>query len=161
MTDRRLSSRVRRGDLLAADCPSRGVLQHVTSRWGVLLFMVLLEGTHRFSELRRKVGGVSEKMLAQTLRWLEEDGFVERRSFHTVPPHVEYTLTPLGHQVGQQVEGLANWIEENLAVILAARAAPASADGVTAPGRVVVKAGRAVPAPVRRGGAATKALSRR
>lgn len=157
MTDKRLSSHVRRGDLLSAACPSRGVLQHVTSRWGVLLFMVLLGGTHRFSELRRKVGGVSEKMLAQTLRWLEEDGFVERRSFNTVPPHVEYSLTPLGQQVGQRVEGLADWIEENMGKIAAARSAPVAADA-PAPGRVIVKAGRAVAS---RGAAPRPAASRR
>jgi DNA-binding HxlR family transcriptional regulator len=152
MSDKRLASRVRRGDLLLADCPSRGVLQHVTSRWGVLLFVVLLEGTHRFSELRRKVSGVSEKMLAQTLRWLEDDGFVGRRSFNTVPPHVEYCLTPLGLEVGQRVEGLADWIEENMAVIAAERRAVVAAKAQV-PGRVVVKAGRAVAnrgAPLRR-----------
>ena len=143
MPDKRLSSRVRRGDLLAVDCPSRDVLQHVTSRWGVLLFMALGGGTHRFSELRRKVGGVSEKMLAQTLRWLEDDGFVERRSFNTVPPHVEYTLTPLGRDVGQRVEALADWIEVNLSTVLAARRAPVPADAPL-PGRVIVRAGRAV-----------------
>ncbi len=143
MSDKRLSSRMRRGDLLSAACPSRAVLQHVTSRWGVLLFVVLLGGTHRFSELRRKVDGVSEKMLAQTLRWLQEDGFVERRSFNTVPPHVEYRLTPLGLQVGRRVEGLADWIEENMAVIVGARSAPVAAE-TPAPGRVIVKGGRAV-----------------
>lgn len=148
MSDKRLSSRMRRGDLLSAACPSRDVLQHVTSRWGVLLFMVLLGGTHRFSELRRKVGGVSEKMLAQTLRWLEQDGFVDRRSFNTVPPHVEYSLTPLGRQVGQRVEGLADWIEENMGTIMATRPAPA-AEEPPVKGRVIVKAGRATPAAVR------------
>lgn len=156
MTDKRLSSRARRGDLLCAACPSREVLQHVTSRWGVLLFMVLLGGTHRFSELRRKVGGVSEKMLAQTLRWLEEDGFVDRRSFNTVPPHVEYSLTPLGRQVGQRVESLADWIEENMGVIAAARRPAVAADAPTA-GRIVVRAGRAVAS----GGASTRSPTAR
>ena len=113
-TSNRISGRLRRGELLAPDCPSREVLQHVTSRWGVLVFVVLLDGTHRFSELRRKVGGVSEKMLAQTLQWLEADGFVLRKSYPVVPPHVEYSLTPLGTEVARQVESLADWIEENL-----------------------------------------------
>ena len=106
---------------MSADCPSREVLQHVTSRWGVLLLVVLLGGTHRFSELRRAVGGVSEKMLAQTLKWLESDGFVNRRSYATVPPHVEYTLTPLGKQVGRRVKSLADWIEGSLPAILEAK----------------------------------------
>jgi len=110
-----------RGDLFAEKCPSRDVLKHVTSRWGVLLLVALLAGTHRFSELRRKVNGISEKMLAQTLQWLEGDGFVERISYPVVPPHVEYTLTPLGQEIGRKVESLADWIETNLPTILAAK----------------------------------------
>jgi len=109
-----LSERMRRGDLFAAKCPSREVLKHVTSRWGVLLLVALLGGTYRFSELRRKVGGVSEKMLAQTLQWLERDGFVRRLSYPVVPPHVEYSLTPLGIEIGRHVEVLADWIETNM-----------------------------------------------
>lgn len=118
-----LADQMRRGELFAADCPSREVLKHVTSRWGVLLLVALLGGTHRFSDLRRKVGGVSEKMLAQTLQWLEHDGFVTRKAYPVVPPHVEYTLTPMGVEVARQVEGLADWIEGNLFRILAARPA--------------------------------------
>jgi DNA-binding HxlR family transcriptional regulator len=116
-----LKAKLARGDLFAAQCPSREVLKHVTSRWGVLVLVALLQGTHRFSDLRRKIGGVSEKMLAQTLQWLEADGFVLRQSFPVVPPHVEYSLTPLGHDVGQQVQGLADWIEGNLPNILQAQ----------------------------------------
>ena len=116
-----LSSRMRRGELFSPDCPSREVLQHVTSRWGVLLLVALMGGTHRFSDLRRKVGGVSEKMLAQTLTWLEADGFVHRKAYPTVPPHVEYTLTPLGVEVGRRVEALADWIEGNLPKVMSAR----------------------------------------
>jgi len=118
-----LSALVRRGELFSAACPSRDVLKHVTSQWGVLVLVALLGGTHRFSELRRKVGGVSEKMLAQTLQSLEGDGFVLRTSFPVVPPHVEYNLTPLGIEVGQRVEALADWIEENLSLIMDARRA--------------------------------------
>ena len=110
-----------RGNVFAEKCPSREVLKHVTSRWGVLVLVALLEGTHRFSDLRRKIGGVSEKMLAQTLQWLEADGFVLRVAYPVVPPHVDYSLTPLGRQVGQRVEGLADWIEDNLPQILAAQ----------------------------------------
>jgi DNA-binding HxlR family transcriptional regulator len=116
-----LADQMRRGRLLAADCPSRAVLMHVTSRWGVLVLVVLIDGMHRFSELRRKVGGVSEKMLAQTLQALEGDGFVARRSLPVVPPHVEYTLTPLGVEVAVQVARLAEWIEVNLSRVMAVR----------------------------------------
>src|SRR5436190_19424849 len=105
-----LSTKARRGELLSPDCPSRDVLKHVTSRWGVLLLVVLMDDVHRFSDLRRRVGGISEKMLSQTLKWLEADGFVHRRSHATVPPHVEYSLTPLGKQVGKRVQELADWI---------------------------------------------------
>jgi DNA-binding HxlR family transcriptional regulator len=118
-----LSAHLRRGELFSPDCPSRDVLKHVTSQWGVLVLVALLGGMHRFSDLRRKVGGVSEKMLAQTLQALESDGFVRRIAYPVVPPHVEYSLTPLGVEVGQRVERLADWIEENLAQIMAVRRA--------------------------------------
>lgn len=111
----------RSGELMAADCPSRIVLSHVCSRWGVLVLVVLRERMHRFSELRRRIGGVSEKMLSQTLQNLEGDGFVERKSLPVVPPHVEYRLTPLGEEVAEQVENLATWIEHNLPRIMQAR----------------------------------------
>lgn len=117
----KLSARMRRGDLFATECPSRDVLKHVTSRWGVLVLVALMEGTHRFSELRRKVGGVSEKMLAQTLQYLEKDGFIDRVSHPVVPPHVEYSLTPLGEEIGRQVGSLADWIETNMPKIAKAQ----------------------------------------
>lgn len=109
-----LSERMRRGQLFAADCPSRGVLDHVTSRWGVLALVALRDGTLRFSELRRRIGGVSEKMLAQTLQALEEDGFVLRTAHPEVPPRVDYRLTPLGAEVAAHVAALVDWIEINL-----------------------------------------------
>lgn len=116
-----LSEKVRRGELFTADCPSRAVLKHVTSRWGVLVIVALSSGTLRFGELRRKVGGVSERMLAQTLQWLESDGFVRRISHAVVPPHVEYSLTPLGRELAPHVGALADWIEENISRILTAQ----------------------------------------
>ncbi len=109
-----LSEQLERGDLMAAACPSREVLKHLTNRWGVLVLITLLGGTHRFSELRRKVGGVSERMLAQTLQWLEADGMVRRTSFPVVPPKVEYDLTPLGHEAAVRVRELADWIETSM-----------------------------------------------
>ncbi|MCX5495565.1 helix-turn-helix domain-containing protein [Kaistia dalseonensis] len=106
-----LSEQLGRGDLLAANCPSRDVLKHLTNRWGVLVLIALLSGTHRFSDLRRKIGGVSERMLSQTLQWLESDGMLDRKSYPVVPPHVEYSLTPLGREAAEKVRSLADWIE--------------------------------------------------
>ena len=118
-----LAKRLERGDVFAEGCPSRTVMRHVTSSWGVLVLIALQSGTHRFSALRRKVNGVSERMLAQTLQWLESDGLVARRSFPVVPPHVEYSLTPLGEEAAAKVAALADWIETNLSAMLGERAA--------------------------------------
>lgn len=117
----KLSEKFSRGELLNVKCPSRDVLKRVTSRWSVLILLALQDQTLRFSALRRAVGGVSERMLAQNLRYLEEDGFVQRIAYDVVPPHVEYRLTPLGREVGEQVVGLADWLELNLSRILAQR----------------------------------------
>lgn len=116
-----LLNKMRRGELLVEACPSREVLKHVTSRWGVLVLLVLETRVHRFSELRRAIGGVSERMLAQTLQWLESDGLVDRTAFEVVPPHVEYSLTPLGREAAEKVRGLADWIEISLPRILEAQ----------------------------------------
>lgn len=113
-----LSEKLRLGNLMVADCPSREVLKHVTSRWGVLILIALEGGPHRFSSLRRKVGGVSERMLAQTLDWLEGDGLVQRIAYEVVPPHVDYRLTELGTEAAARVRILADWIETNLPRIM-------------------------------------------
>ncbi|MDZ7277403.1 helix-turn-helix transcriptional regulator [Pantoea eucrina] len=110
----KLSEKFMRGELLNVNCPLREVLKRITSRWSVLVFLALREETLRFSTLRRKIGGVSERMLAQTLRYMEEDGFVARIAYDVVPPHVEYRLTPLGAEVAGQVIGLADWLESNV-----------------------------------------------
>ncbi|GGT15439.1 transcriptional regulator [Streptomyces atratus] len=102
-------------------CPSRLVLEHVTSRWGVLVLAALLERSYRFSELRREVGGVSEKMLAQTLQTLERDGFVHRDAKPVIPPRVDYSLTGLGREAAEQVWALARWTERRLDAVHAAR----------------------------------------
>lgn len=116
-----ISATDRTPDVLNEKCHSRQVLNHVTSRWGVLVLIVLQDGTHRFSSLRRCIGGVSERMLAQTLRVLEEDGFIRRTAYPVVPPHVEYDLTPLGHVVSEKVHALAACIEGNLDQITGAQ----------------------------------------
>lgn len=110
--------RVQRADVTAPDCPSRIILQHLTSRWGVLAMAVLATGTYRFSELRRRIGGVSERMLAQTLQTLEADGFVTRTAWPVVPPRVDYSLTPLGREAAAHIVALASWIESSLPAIL-------------------------------------------
>ena len=112
--------------VLVAECPSRAVLGHITSRWGTLVLIVLLERTHRFSELRRAIGGVSEKMLAQTLDALADDGLVLRVAQQAVPPHVEYSLTKLGREAATRLEILVNWIETNYPRIEAAQRAAAT-----------------------------------
>lgn len=117
----KISEKFSRGELLNVNCPSREVLKRVTSRWSVLIFLALRNDTLRFSELRRAVGGVSERMLAQTLRHMEEDGFVERVAYNVVPPHVDYRLTALGRELEGQVVGLADWLELNVDRILAQR----------------------------------------
>lgn len=109
-----LSEKYQRGDVMAAGCPSRAVLKHITSQWGVLVLIALEEGTLRFSTLRRRIGGVSDRMLAQTLQWLEGDGLVKRVAYQVVPPHVEYSLTPLGCEAAVRVRGLVDWIEINV-----------------------------------------------
>lgn len=122
-----LTELMARGNVFAEECPSREILRHITSRWGVLVLVALRGNTRRFSDLRRMVNGVSEKMLAQTLQALEGDGLVIRIAYPVVPPHVEYSLSPLGEEAAQRVAALADWIELNLPSLLAGREAAASA----------------------------------
>jgi DNA-binding HxlR family transcriptional regulator len=100
-------------------CPYRLVLEHVTSRWGVLVLIELLDRPHRFSELRRAIGtyggrGVSEKMLTQTLQTLERDGLVHRDAKPVIPPRVDYSLTGLGREAAEQVRTLARWTQQRM-----------------------------------------------
>jgi DNA-binding HxlR family transcriptional regulator len=129
---RTLSEQIQRGDLMIAACPSREVLKHLTSRWGVLVLIALQGDTHRFSALRRKIGGVSERMLAQTLQWLEADGMVHRKAFDVVPPHVEYSLTLLGQEAADKVAALADWIETRIPQISAGWSAAGEAEAKSA-----------------------------
>jgi DNA-binding HxlR family transcriptional regulator len=109
---------LRVGNVLSAKCPSRAILHHVTGRWGTLVLVALDGKTQRFSELRRVIDGISERMLAQTLQVLESDGLVLRHAHDVVPPHVDYQLTPLGAEVSRRVLDLACWIETNLPRLL-------------------------------------------
>ena len=110
-----------RGNVLASACPSRQILHHLTSRWGALVLVSLHSGTKRFSELRRAIDGVSERMLTKTLQELEADGMLIRKSYNTVPPQVDYTLTEFGSQASNKMFELVDWLEMNLGNILASQ----------------------------------------
>ncbi len=105
-------------------CPTRTVLDHVMSRWGVLVLSELSDGTRRWGELRRGVAGISEKMLATTLRTLTADGLVLRTSLPTVPPHVEYRLTDRGRDLMERMLPLLEWIARNANDIVGAGERP-------------------------------------
>lgn len=99
------------GDMLFTEnCPTRVVLDHVMSKWGVLVLLALTDGVARWGELRRTVDGISEKMLASTLKTLETDGLVERTAYPEVPPRVDYRLTPLGDELMERMLPLMEWI---------------------------------------------------
>ncbi|MFG2004495.1 winged helix-turn-helix transcriptional regulator [Spirillospora sp. NPDC048911] len=102
-------------------CPHRLVLEHVTSRWGALILIALLDRSYRFSELRREIGRVSEKMLAQTLQTLERDGMVHRDAKPVIPPRVDYSLTGLGREAAEQIRDLSQWTERRMAAVQKAR----------------------------------------
>lgn len=119
-----LFARWKAADVMAPDCPSRAILHHLTSRWGALVMVALAIGPHRFSELRRQVRGISERMLAQTLQELEADGFVLRTAHAVVPPHVDYELTPLGQEAAAHLVPLIRWIEGALPRILQSQPHP-------------------------------------
>ncbi|MBN8846189.1 MAG: helix-turn-helix transcriptional regulator [Sphingomonadales bacterium] len=110
-------------DPCEANCPSRDILDLIGDRWSLLLLLVIAQGVHRNGELKRRIGGISQKMLTQTLRALEANGLVERRDFQTVPPHVEYHLTALGVSLGNALTPLFGWIEDAFDAVLAARTA--------------------------------------
>jgi DNA-binding HxlR family transcriptional regulator len=95
------------------NCPTRLVLDHVMSKWGVLVLLALTDGTARWGELRRSVAGISEKMLASTLRTLEADGIVSRTAYPEVPPRVEYALTERGVELMERMMPLMEWIAAN------------------------------------------------
>jgi DNA-binding HxlR family transcriptional regulator len=109
-------------NVFAKACPSRGTLEHVTGRWGGLTLGALYEGSLRFNELRRRVDGVSEKMLSQTLHALERDGLVHREAQPTNPPRVDYELTPLGREVAERLLALIHFVEGRMDDVLSARA---------------------------------------
>ena len=106
------------GQVLSNECPSREILEHLTNKWSVLILHCLSDGVHRFSELKQRIEGISEKMLAQTLKMLEKDGFILRTVYPIVPPKVEYQLTILGSQASEKINYLIKWVETSLPEIL-------------------------------------------
>jgi DNA-binding HxlR family transcriptional regulator len=109
------------GNPYAADCPTRLILDRVGDKWAVLLLGLLLEEPMRFNALRRRIAGISQKMLSQTLKSLERDGLVRRRAIATVPVTVEYSITPLGVTLANAVDPLRRWAEQNLREVFAAQ----------------------------------------
>jgi DNA-binding HxlR family transcriptional regulator len=103
------------------ECPTRVVLDRLADKWTVLVIGQLAAGTMRFAELRRAVDGISQKMLTSTLRDLERDGLVNRQLYASVPPKVEYSLTPLGSSLINKMQGLCLWAEEHIDQVLRAR----------------------------------------
>ena len=104
------------------DCPTRQVLDRIGDRWTVLIVGSLDVGPQRFSEVARRVDGISQKMLTQTLRGLERDGIVTRTIYPEIPPRVEYELTELGRSLQAPLRALENWATEHTDTILAAHA---------------------------------------
>ncbi|SFI54876.1 winged helix-turn-helix transcriptional regulator [Celeribacter neptunius] len=109
-------------DMFRRTCPSHTVLELLSNKWAYLAVMALKRGRHRYSEMQRRLEGVSPKMLTQTLRALERDGLVLREVYPVVPPRVEYELTPLGEELAALMSSLRDWGEAHVPDILAARA---------------------------------------
>jgi DNA-binding HxlR family transcriptional regulator len=104
------------------NCPVRNVLDRVGDKWSILIISILGEcGTLRFNELNHRIGNISQKMLTVTLKTLEADGLVSRKIYPTIPPKVEYTLTPIGQSLLPAIEGLTKWAVQHMPTILASR----------------------------------------
>ena len=110
-------------DVFNSECPTRQVLDRIAAKWTVLIIRRLADGTMRFAQLRRAVGGISQKVLTNTLRGLERDGIVTRRLYASVPPRVEYSLTALGLSLVDLVAGICSWAEAHIEQVQEARAA--------------------------------------
>ena len=107
----------------STNCPIRDVLDRIGDRWSLLVLLTLSDGTMRFSVLKRAIGDISQRMLAQTLRTLEQDGLLTREAFPTIPPRVEYTLTKMGHSLLAKLEPLVEWAGQHHKAVKAARKA--------------------------------------
>jgi len=110
-------------NLYEADCPTRKVLELIADKWTTLIFSLLEAGPRRFSELQRGIGGISQKMLTQTLRGLERDGLVQRTVYPEIPPHVEYALTGLGKTLCGPIAAIQHWAETHIEEVISAQEA--------------------------------------
>ena len=113
---------MRNYDVYSENCPTRLVLDHIADKWAALILWRISDGPIRFNELRRKVEGISTKVLSQSLKELERDGLVIRRAFATVPVTVEYSITPLGNTLAEKLATVTQWAEQNIEAVLAAQA---------------------------------------
>lgn len=114
-------------DVYDPGCPGRLVLDRIGDRWTVLIVGVLEHGTKRFSEVRTAVGGITPKVLTQTLRAMERDGLLTRTVYAEVPPRVEYALTELGMSLTEPIQAIRVWAEDNMDVVMETRARHESA----------------------------------
>ncbi|KNB50830.1 winged helix-turn-helix transcriptional regulator [Streptomyces caatingaensis] len=121
------SGRHDRHDVYASLCPCREVLDLLANKWSALAIGALEDGPQRFGALRRRLDGISPKVLTSTLRGLEAMGFVTRTVFPAVPPHVEYALTDLGRGAAVPLSGLRRWVEQHLDEITEVADAPSAA----------------------------------
>ncbi len=124
-----METRVLQPDVYAADCPTRQVLDRIGSKWTVLIITLLECEPKRFSELQRCIGGISQKMLTQTLRQLERDGLVNRTIYPEIPPHVEYSLTPLGETLYHALSPIWHWAEAHINEVITAQAVYSAREG--------------------------------
>ena len=108
--------------VMDAQCPSRLVLDRIADKWTTLIIQLLSKKTMRYAELQREIGGISQKMLTQTLRSLERDGLVDRKVYPVVPPKVEYSLSRLGRTLIEPLRALCRWSEKHLPELQANRA---------------------------------------
>lgn len=122
-----------RASVLKPQCPSRIVLDRIADKWTALIIQVLANGTQRYAALQRAIGGISQKMLTQTLRSLERDGLVLRKVHPVVPPKVEYSLTRLGRTLIDPLNGLCRWSERHLPELQANRTRARTLDPPSAP----------------------------
>jgi DNA-binding HxlR family transcriptional regulator len=121
MDTKKHTDRFPKYDVFRRTCPSQTVLDVLANKWAYLAISALRSGTQRFGELAYRIEGITPKMLTQTLRALEQDGLVERESFPTIPPKVEYTLTPLGTELVGLLDAILRWSERHVPEILKAR----------------------------------------
>lgn len=113
---------MRNYDVYSQNCPTRLVLDHIADKWASLILWRISDGPIRFNELRRKIEGISTKVLSQALKELERDGLILRQAFATVPVTVEYSITPLGKTLAEKLATVTQWAEQNVEAVLAAQA---------------------------------------